>query len=953
MVHPAGKKSGRIFFLKIDLPALFAFALFAGLIFFYLIPGFEKTMMERKRNLIHEITASAYSLLDYYHSLEVQGIIDGEKAREEARSAIGKIRYGGELKDYFWITDRYPRMIVHPYRPELNGTDLTGYKDSGGKAIFVEFVNAVSDEGENYVEYMWQWNDDTTRIVPKLSYVRLFEPWGWIIGTGIYIEDVRSEIRKLEFGAFVISGLIGIVIIILLVVISKQSHNIEKKRSRAEEELHKSRELYKTLAEAASEGVIILSAGGIQANKTLLSWLGYNDEELAGIKIRDILISPELPGLDDIETLYEELTSRRYVECALRSKKGTILMSHADFSRILLGDSRGVLVVIRPSGSVDHRPDIAPDKSLLDEISTGFFRISYGKKNRFLFATKPVLNMLGFNNMQELLPHTVGSFFVNNAQMRAFRRALELKERITEREVLLKRKDDIEFWAILNLMVVESSSQEIWCEGTIEQLPGAELKNNQPIVDISAFSASYIMKKPVSSVMRTPVNCRETLFATEVLALMKEHNTSCVLITDESGQPIGVADTATIGYKLDEGGSPGTEIFRWMNSPPHYISSRSALCDAFRLINSCPGRSLFVISDEKKISGLITHQELSDAFFSAPAILFREIELASSSKMLHDVFLDTQKLSISMIIGHADPYSVVQFISAVADAICRRVLTLCLERSDNPPCRFAFIQTGSAGRGEQTLSTDQDNAIIFENCEGKRLIESHEYFVSLGKKVNDMLSETGFRYCIGNKMAGNPLWCQPLSKWKNYFSDWIRIPGPDEILEISIFFDFRFCFGDATLSEELREYVRNDLRTNDIYFHHMASAWKQFRPSVNTKSDKKTDIKKLIMPLTGIIRLYALKYGIDGFSTLERIMELYSGKFIDYKLLRDSIRAWRDLNSLRLTHHATCINSGKEPDNIVDFHIFNSDVICYTEQAAEIINDLILKAGNDFYTEII
>ena len=129
MVHPPGKKSGRIFFLKIDLPALFAFALFAGLIFFYLIPGFEKTIMERKRNLIHEITASAYSLLDYYHSLEVQGIIDGEKAREEARSAISKIRYGGELKDYFWITDRYPRMIVHPYRPELNGTDLTGYKD--------------------------------------------------------------------------------------------------------------------------------------------------------------------------------------------------------------------------------------------------------------------------------------------------------------------------------------------------------------------------------------------------------------------------------------------------------------------------------------------------------------------------------------------------------------------------------------------------------------------------------------------------------------------------------------------------------------------------------------------------------------------------------------------------------------------------------------------------------
>ena len=953
MAHPAGKKSGRIFFLKIDLPALFAFALFAGLIFFYLIPGFEKAMIERKRSLIHEITTSAYCLLEYYHSLEVLGQLESSKAKEEARSVISRIRYGEQLKDYFWITDKYPRMIMHPYRPELNGKDLTGFRDSRGKTIFVEFVKAVSSTGESYVEYMWQWNDDSTRIVPKLSYVRLFEPWEWIIGTGIYIEDVRSEIRRMEFGALVISGLIGIVIIVLLTAISKQSHNIERKRSRAEEELHKSRELYKTLAEAASEGVIIVTAGGIQANKTMLSWLGYSDEEFAGIKVRDILISPEFPGLDDIEMFYDELTSRRYVECSLRLKNGSLLMSHADFSRILLGGSRAVLVVIRPAGSVEHHQDITPEISLLDRISTGFFKISYGRKNRFLFATQPVLDMLGFDTMQDLVPHTLGSFFVNTAQMKAFRRALELKERITGREVFLKRKDGIEFWAFLNLVVVESGSQEIWCEGTIEILPGAEMKNNQPVVDIAGFSSSYIMEIPVTYIMRPPMSCPENISAASVLALMKENSVSCILVTDESGRPAGVADAITLGYKLGEGGLPQTEIFRWMSSPPYYISSRASVKEAFRLINNNPGRSLFVTSEDKKISGVITYKELSGAFFSAPGIIFSEIELAGSSEVLHNIFMDTQKLSASMILGRADPYAVVQFISSVADAICRRVLTLCLASSGPPPCRFAFIQTGSAGRREQTLSTDQDNAIVFENCEGKELNAAYEYFVSLGKRVNSMLSEAGFRYCPGQKMAGNPLWCQPILQWKKYFSDWIKMPGPEEILEISIFFDFRFCFGDVTLSEELREYVRNDLRTSDIYFHHMASAWKQFRSSVNIKSDKKADIKKLIMPLTGIIRLYALKYGIDGFSTIERIIELYSGKLIDYTLLRGSINAWKDLTTLRLTHHITCINEGREPDNIVDFHLINSDLVCYAEQASGIINDLMLKAGNDFYTETI
>ena len=192
------KERRRIFLLKVDLPALLAFILFAGMIFLYLIPGFEKVMMDRKRNLIHEMTASVYSLLEHYHSLETAGAVDRAGAQEEARRAIGNIRYGEDLKDYFWITDRQPVMIVHPYRPDLNGQDLNGFRDSKGKTIFVEFVKAVAETGESYVEYMWQWNDDSTRVVPKLSYVRLFEPWEWVIGTGIYIEDVRHEIRRLE-----------------------------------------------------------------------------------------------------------------------------------------------------------------------------------------------------------------------------------------------------------------------------------------------------------------------------------------------------------------------------------------------------------------------------------------------------------------------------------------------------------------------------------------------------------------------------------------------------------------------------------------------------------------------------------------------------------------------------------------------------------------------------------
>ena len=144
-----------------------------------------------------------------------------------------------------------------------------------------------------------------------------------------------------------ISGLIGIVILVLLSAISRQSHNIEKKRSKAEEELHKSRELYRTLAEAASEGVIIWSGQGLQANKTLLSWLDYSEDELKGMKLKDLFVTPDYEELNDPDELFGDLTARRSAECTIRTKNGNLIISHADFSRILLGGSKAVMIVIQ------------------------------------------------------------------------------------------------------------------------------------------------------------------------------------------------------------------------------------------------------------------------------------------------------------------------------------------------------------------------------------------------------------------------------------------------------------------------------------------------------------------------------------------------------------------------------------------------------------------------------
>ncbi|MCX6165221.1 MAG: cache domain-containing protein, partial [Ignavibacteriae bacterium] len=110
--------------------------------------------------MIKELTNSALSILSKYENDERNGLLTREEAQKTAVSRIQYLRYGEENKDYFWITDMFPKMIMHPYRTDLNGKDLTNFSDPHGKKLFVEFVNTVKESEHGYVDYMWQWKDD-------------------------------------------------------------------------------------------------------------------------------------------------------------------------------------------------------------------------------------------------------------------------------------------------------------------------------------------------------------------------------------------------------------------------------------------------------------------------------------------------------------------------------------------------------------------------------------------------------------------------------------------------------------------------------------------------------------------------------------------------------------------------------------------------------------------------
>ena len=199
--------------VRIIVPVALTIVLFSLTIFLLIIPMLEQYMMDGKREGILHLTESALSTLSLYHQREMQGAISREEAQAEAVAHLAHLRYGPERKDYFWINDLTPVMIMHPYRPDLVGKNIAGFEDPSGKKMFSEMVETVKTFGDGFVDYLWQWQEDSQRIVPKISYVRGFAPWGWVVGTGIYVEDVRAEIsavtQKLTLACL---GIMGVVV---------------------------------------------------------------------------------------------------------------------------------------------------------------------------------------------------------------------------------------------------------------------------------------------------------------------------------------------------------------------------------------------------------------------------------------------------------------------------------------------------------------------------------------------------------------------------------------------------------------------------------------------------------------------------------------------------------------------------------------------------------------------
>ena len=335
--------------LRTVLPALLAIALFTGVVFVIILPAFDRVIMDQKRLMIRELTESAWNILARCEADERSGHLPRETAQANAVSQVRGLHYGQQSKDYFWIIDGQPRMIVHPYRPDLEGTDLSGFTDPHGKRLFVEMAKVVADEGAGFVEYRWQWKDDSRRIVPKLSYVKGFKPWGWIIGTGVYLDDVAAERAALTERLQAVSLAILAVVSGLMFLLLRASFQAERGRQRMAAALRASEDKHRSLVEAAGESILMAIDGeGLFANPSLLSLLGYAPAEFPGLDIADI-IRPTAAERAGGRRLWLDVKEGRVApppyEAELQRRDGSVLRVNLSLSRIVVQGRVGFMAV--------------------------------------------------------------------------------------------------------------------------------------------------------------------------------------------------------------------------------------------------------------------------------------------------------------------------------------------------------------------------------------------------------------------------------------------------------------------------------------------------------------------------------------------------------------------------------------------------------------------------------
>lgn len=541
--------------------------------------------------------------------------------------------------------------------------------------------------------------------------------------------------------------------------------------------------------------------------------------------------------------------------------------------------------------------------------------------------------------------------FIRAGAVELFRRNGELYNRLTEGDIFgqfsLLRQQTVRFPAraledcliyYIPKFVFDQLLEEVAFADFVEA-EGPRLKTT---FDQQRNDNNLLITRVRKLVRRRPLIVDDDTSIQQASQLLIEHGASSMLVRqaadkgyEEDGQTWKICGLITehdfVERVIAQGKSALAPVTSIMSTKMIGIASDESVQEAMLIMLKHNIHHLPVFRKRRplgiiRLADIVRYETQSSLYLAASIANQQSLpELASLS---HDV----AQACVRMVSDGADSQMVGQALSGIGRAFMQRIIELIEAELGPPPVRYCYMVLGSMARDEQTLLTDQDNALIFAD---DYLPEHDAYFAQLSSRVSAALDRCGYALCTGDIMASNPNWRKTLSQWQQTFADWINNPNPEALLHSSIFFDIDGVYGDVEMAEELRDFVAETAPGQQRFLAALArNALNRtpplglFRTLVLEKDGKENNSinvkRRGTAPLVDVIRVHALAAGSTAQNSFDRLDDIAKTALIPKDAIERLRYAFEFLSMMRIRHQVIDIENERHPDNNIEPELVSS-----------------------------
>lgn len=436
---------------------------------------------------------------------------------------------------------------------------------------------------------------------------------------------------------------------------------------------------------------------------------------------------------------------------------------------------------------------------------------------------------------------------------------------------------------------------------------------------LSATVDTIITREPVSIDLNASIH--------DAAAKMTDEKVSSLLIIDETQHlPVGIITDKDLRKRVLAVNRSSTHpVSSIMTENLTFIQHNNRVFEALLMMMRTNLHHLPVLK-KGQVVGVIALSDVAQHESKSTLFIVSGIFKQNSIEELTELAESVRASFVRMVNEDANSRMIGSAMATIGRSFKQRLLELGEEKFGPPPVPYCFLALGSMARDEQSIVTDQDNAMVLHDDFDPK--QHDAYFKELAGFVADGLNACGYTYCTGGIMATTDAWRQPLKVWKNYFTDWIENPSPEKLLHSSIFFDLDGVWGQQKFADELNSLIRKKAKGNKRFLGSMArnalnrtpplGFFKDFvmekdgkhRDSINTK-------RRGTGPVADLIRVHALAIGSSQRNSFTRLEDIIDSQILPQGRGPDLRDALELISMVRIRHQALAISAGEVPDNNV------------------------------------